>query len=102
MRLFRNLSELIDRKLTGVRDYAELAILIREKYPGMSANLYNISKTEEEHAQMLGDILAEYMSTRDTSPEYMALYTYTSDRLADKLEEAKKMRELYEVDYEQK
>lgn len=100
MKLIRDLEEMIEEEIDGVRHYAKMAAELKETYPSLAQVLYTISSQEDSHQAALHTevvkIIEEHRRTKGEPPAaMMAVYDYLHKRHIDKLAEARRYQELY-------
>ena len=100
MKLIRELEEMIEEEIEGVRDYAEKAAELKSSHPSLAQTLYNISVQEDSHQAALHNevvkIIEEHRRTKGEPPkEMMAVYDYIHKRHIEKLAEARRYQDLY-------
>lgn len=100
MKLIRELEEMIDEEIEGVRNYALKAAELKSSHSSLAQTLYNISVQEDSHQAALHNevvkIIEEHRRTHGEPPAAMlAVYDYLHKRHIDKLAEARKYQDIY-------
>lgn len=100
MKIIKKLEELIDEEIEGVRNYAELAIMVKAEHPSLAQALYSISTQEDTHQAALHTevvkLIEEHRRTKGAPPpEMLAVYDFLHKRHIEKLAEARRYQELY-------
>ena len=81
MKIIERLSERIEDEICDAKNYAIMALEVRDNYPEVSRILYTISLQEMEHMRMLHDavtqVIDDYRNKNGEPPEKMlAVYEY--------------------------
>ena len=102
MKLIRDLEEMIEDEIDGVRHYARMAAELKAEHPGLAQTLYNISVQEDAHQTALHKevvaIIEEHRRTKGEPPAaMMAVYDYLHKRHIDNLAEARKYQDIYKT-----
>ena len=100
MKLIRDLEELIEDEIQGVRTYARMAAELKAEHPGLAQVLYTISTQEETHQAAIHTeavkIIEEYKRTHGAPPPAMiAVYEYMHKKHIDSLAEARRYQDIY-------
>ena len=100
MKIIKKLEELIDEEIESVRDYAELAIMVKAEHPSLAQALYSISAQEDTHQATLHSevvkLIEEHRRTKGAPPaEMLAVYDYLHKRHIEKLAEARRYQDMY-------
>lgn len=102
MQLIRDLEELIEEEISGVKTYAKMAAELKHDHPGLAQVLYNISAQEDAHqAAIHGEVVKIIQDYRrqhgDPPADMMAVYDYLHKKSIDRLAEARRYQELYKT-----
>ena len=100
MKIIKKLEELIEEEIEGVRNYAELAVMVKADHPSLAQALYSISTQEDTHQAALHTevvkLIEEHRRTKGAPPpEMLAVYDFLHKRHIEKLAEARRYQELY-------
>ena len=100
MKIIEKICDFIDDEICGVKDYAKMAIELKEEYPTISAAFFDMSKEEAKHMNILHDmatkIIEKYRSDHGDPPaDMLAVYDYLHKKSMDKYAEAKRYQEMY-------
>lgn len=101
MKLIQKLSENIEEEIDSVKDYAKLAIEVREEFPVVADILYSISRQEADHVNKLHEsvvkIIQDYRQKNGEPPaDMMAVYEYLHKQHIDAFADAKKYQDIYQ------
>lgn len=101
MKLIKTLSEKIEEEITGVKDYAKLAIEVREEYPMLGDVLFTISRQEADHVNKLHEqvarVIQEYRQKEGEPPaDMLAVYNYLHEKHIEAFAEAKRYQDIYQ------
>lgn len=100
MKLIRDLEELIDEEIDGVKHYAKMAAELKAEHPGLAQVLYTISTQEDTHQSAIHaevvKIVEEHRRTHGEPPAAMlAVYEYMHKKHIEKLAEARRYQDVY-------
>ena len=100
MKIIQKICERIDDEICDAKNYALLAMEVRDDYPEMARTLYTISLQEMEHMRMLHDgvvgVINAYREEQGEPPEkMMAVYEYLHEKAVEKAAEAKIIQGMY-------
>ena len=100
MKLIRDLTEMIEEEIDGVKHYAKMAAELKDDHPGLAQVLYTISTQEDTHQAALHKevvkINQEYNRTHGEPPAaMMAVYDFMHKRHIDDLANARRYQDLY-------
>jgi rubrerythrin len=100
MKLIRDLEEMIEEEIDGVRHYAKMAVELKDKHPSLAQVLYTISVQEDSHQSALHSevvkIIEEHRRTKGEPPAaMMAVYDYMHKRHIEDLADARRYQDLY-------
>lgn len=81
MKLIQELSEEIEEELDGAKNYATMAIGLKEEHPVLAKTMYDISTDEMRHVDLLHSevvkLIEEHRKTKGEPPaSMMAVYDY--------------------------
>ena len=101
MKLIQELEEKIEDEIHDIKEYAKMAIEVREKHPSLAQTLYTISTQEMNHQAMLHaevvKLVEEHRKLHGEPPAaMMAVYDYLHKKHIEKLAEAKRYLEEYQ------
>lgn len=102
MKLIRELEEMIEDEIHGVKHYAKMAAELKHDHPGLAQTMYNISVQEDSHQQALHNevvkLIDEHRRTNGEPPaSMMAVYDYLHKRHIEKLAEARHYQDIYKA-----
>lgn len=100
MKIIETLNEMIDDEICGIKDYAKLAIQMKDDYPIMADKIYTLSKEEEGHMRTLHDIVTQIISkyrqeNGEPPADMLAVYNYVHEKSIEKYEKAKRYQDMY-------
>lgn len=100
MKIIKDLSDMIADELEGAEHYAKYAIKHKIDHPGLASALYDISKQEMHHVNILHDevvkIIKEYREKHGDPPEAMqAIYDWQHEKHIDEAKEVKILQDQY-------
>lgn len=100
MKIIEKITEFIDDEICGVKDYAKMAIELKEEYPAIANTFYTLSTEEAKHFNVLHDIVTKiiekYRADHGEPPaDMLAVYDYLHKKSMDKYAEAKRYQEMY-------
>ena len=101
MKLIQELEEQIEDEIHDIKEYAKLAIEVKDKHPSLAQTLYTISTQEANHQAMLHaevvKLVEEHRKLHGEPPAaMMAVYDYLHKKHIEKLAEAKRYQEEYQ------
>ena len=100
MKIIEKMCEFIEDEICGVKDYAKMAIELKEEYPAIAETFYDLSKEEAKHMNILHDMTVKVIEMyRDKNGEppadMLAVYDYLHKKSMDRYAEAKRYQEMY-------
>lgn len=100
MKLIRDLEEMIEEEIEGVRHYARMAAELKTEHPSLAQVLYTISAQEDSHQAALHTevvkLIEEHKRTKGDPPApMMAVYEYVHKKHIDALADARRYQDLY-------
>ena len=100
MKIIQRLSERIEDEIKDAKNYAKMALEVRDDHLELSRTLYTISLQEMEHMRMLHDavvnVIEQYRREHGETPEkMMAVYEYLHKKHIDEAAEAKIVQGMY-------
>lgn len=100
MKIIKVLSEKITEEICDAKAYAELAIKVKDEYPDLSRDLYNLSLQEMDHKSVLHNnvtsIIKKYRDESGEPPaDMMAVYEYLHNQQIEKALEVKTLQNMY-------
>lgn len=100
MKIIEKITEFIDDEICGVKDYAKMAVELRDEYPAIANTFYTLSTEEAKHFNILHDIVTKiiekYRADHGEPPaDMLAVYDYLHKKSMDKYAEAKRYQEMY-------
>lgn len=100
MKLIQELEEKIEDEIHDIKEYAKMAIEVKEKHPSLAQTLYNISTQEANHQSMLHaevvKLIEEHRKMHGEPPAaMMAVYDYLHKKHIEKMAEARRYQEAY-------
>lgn len=101
MKLIQELEEKIEDEIHDIKEYAKMAIEVKEKHPSLAQTLYNISTQEANHQAMLHaevvKLIEEHRKMHGEPPAaMMAVYDYLHKKHIEKMAEARRYQETYQ------
>lgn len=102
MKIIEKITEFIDDEICGVKDYAKMAIDLKDEYPAISETFYDLSKEEAKHMNVLHEIVVKiiekYRQDNGEPPaDMLAVYQYLHKKHIEKYEEAKRYQDMYKL-----
>ena len=100
MKIIEKITEFIDDEICGVKDYAKMAIELKEEYPAIANTFYTLSTEEAKHFNVLHDIVTKiiekYRADHGEPPaDMLAVYEYLHKEQIEKALEVKTMQAMY-------
>ena len=100
MKLIQELEEKIEDEIHDIKEYAKMAIEVKEKHPSLAQTLYTISTQEANHQAMLHaevvKLIEEHRKMHGEPPAAMlAVYDYLHKKHIEKMAEARRYQEAY-------
>lgn len=100
MKIIETLNDMIDDEICGIKDYAKLAIKMKDEYPVFAETIFNLSKDEEGHMRTLHEIVTKIISkyrqeNGEPPADMLAVYNYVHEKSIEKYEKAKRYQEMY-------
>ena len=100
MKLIKLLEEKIEDEIHDIKEYAKMAIEVKEKHPSLAQTLYTISTQETNHQAMLHaevvKLIEEHRRNHGEPPATMkAVYDYLHQKSIDDLADARMYQEIY-------
>lgn len=101
MKLIQELEEKIEDEIHDIKEYAKMAIEVKEKHPSLAQTLYTISTQEANHQAMLHaevvKLIEEHRKMHGEPPAaMMAVYDYLHKKHIEKMAEARRYQEAYQ------
>ena len=101
MKLIQELEEKIEDEIHDIKEYAKMAIEVKEKHPSLAQTLYTISTQEANHQAMLHaevvKLIEEHRKMHGEPPAaMMAVYDYLHKKQIEKMAEARRYQEEYQ------
>ena len=102
MKIIEKMSDFIDDEICGAKDYAKMAIELKDEYPAISETFYDLSKEEAKHMNVLHEIVVKiiekYRQDNGEPPaDMLAVYQYLHKKHIEKYEEAKRYQDMYKL-----
>lgn len=100
MKLIKTISSYIEDEIEGARDYAKMALELKDSRPETARIFYNMSLAEMQHADNLHavvvDLIGEHRRTKGEPPAVMMeLYDYLHEKHIDDATEVKVMQNTF-------
>lgn len=100
MKEIQYLSDKIEEEIHDAKNYAKHAIAMKEMYPEVARDLYNLSLEEMKHMNILHDnvvkLIEEYRKENGEPPEdMMARYEYLHGRHIEQATKARVLQAMY-------
>lgn len=100
MKIIKELEELIEDEIDGVKKYAKMSVEMKDEHPALAQVLYTISMQEEAHQAALHTevvkIIEEHKRTKGEPPaSMMAVYEYLHKRHIEKMADAHRYQDMY-------
>ena len=100
MEIIEKLCNKIEDEIDDIKDYAKMAVELKDSYPNLAETLYKISTEEDKHREMLHTAVIElFQNTKNegkTIPDGMeAFYEYVHKRHTRAHEEALCFQQMY-------
>jgi hypothetical protein len=100
MKIIKKIYEQIEEELEGGYHYAKCAVKHKEEHPALARTWYEISLAEVGHVDMLHKqvvaLISEHRAKHGQPPEsMMAVYNFLHERSIEKMQEIKRLQELY-------
>ena len=100
MKIIEKMSDFIDDEICGAKDYAKMAIELKEGYPTIAEMFYDLSRDEAKHADAIHSavvkVIAKYRDEHGEPPaDMLAVYDYLHKKSIEKMEEARRYQDMY-------
>lgn len=100
MKIIKKIYDQIEEELEGGLHYAKCAVKHKEEYPALARTWYEISMAEAGHVDMLHkqvvNLIAEHRAKHGQPPEsMMAVYNFLHERSIEKMQEIKRLQEMF-------
>lgn len=100
MKIIQKLSDRISDEIKDAKDYALMALEIKDEYPDVARVLYTISMQEMEHMRMLHDcvttVIQKFRTEKGEPPEKMlVIYDYLHEKQIQEAADTKIIQAMY-------
>ena len=100
MKIIETLSEKIAEEIHDAKEYAKMALEVRETYPDLAQTLFDLSTEEMGHMSRLhsavAEIIEKYRKEKGDPPAaMMAVYDYLHKKQIDQAAEVKAMQAMF-------
>ena len=101
MKLIERLSDKISEEIDDAKEYAGMALEVRDNYPDLAQTLHELSKEEMDHMARLhtavAKIIEKYRETKGEPPAPMlAVYDYLHKKQIAKAAEVKNLQSMFQ------